>query len=81
MRVPRDIAIAFTLVFIINAVHSALNLDGTPATEPVRDDDPSPIGDIDAYDADYHDCPLPCKNYSNPQSWITSFSVQRLQRC
>ncbi|EFY86353.1 chitinase [Metarhizium acridum CQMa 102] len=48
MRVPRDMAIAFTLVLIINAVHAALNLDGRQATEPVGHDDPSPIGDIDA---------------------------------
>ncbi|KAG8415356.1 hypothetical protein J3458_009211 [Metarhizium acridum] len=50
MRVPRDMAIAFTLVLIINAVHAALNLDGRQATEPVGHDDPSPIGDIDALD-------------------------------
>ncbi|OAA42196.1 glycoside hydrolase family 18 protein [Metarhizium rileyi] len=81
MRVPRDMAIVFTSVLVINAVHAALNLDGTKATEPVGGDDPSPIGDMDAYDPDYHDCPLPCKDYSNPHSWISYLSVKRLQRC
>ncbi|KAK9439724.1 chitinase [Metarhizium brunneum] len=81
MRVPLDIATAFTLVFIINAVHAALNLDGMLVMELIGDDDLSLIGDIDAHDLDYYDCLLLCEDYSNPHRWITYLSVERFQRC
>lgn len=80
MRVPRDIAIAFTSVFIINAVHAAFNLDGMLAMELIGDDDLSLIGDIDPYDLDYYDCLLLYEDYPNPHRWITYLSVKHLQR-
>ncbi|CAF3496750.1 unnamed protein product [Fusarium graminearum] len=69
------------LLLGVGLVSAAINLNGTQAINPVGDDDPSPIGDIDTYHPDQHDCPLPCQDLTNPHSWITYFSVQRLSRC
>ena len=65
----------------LNTVQAPINIDGTQATEPASDNDPSPIGDIEAYEADYNDCPLECDDYANIHSWIPYLSVDRLQRC
>ncbi|CAG8961706.1 hypothetical protein HYFRA_00006246 [Hymenoscyphus fraxineus] len=62
-------------------VNAALNLDGTQAVQPLKIDDPSPIGDLTTYYPDQHDCPLPCVDYANIHSWISYLSVKRLQRC
>jgi LysM repeat protein len=75
---------AFLLVFSwgVSVVHAALNANnGTHAVGPVADDDPSPIGDPATYYPDQHDCPLACTDMSNVHSWITYFSVERLERC
>ncbi|KHO00990.1 glycoside hydrolase family 18 protein [Metarhizium album ARSEF 1941] len=74
-------AAAIAFLVGINAVQAALNIDGTQATGPVGDVDPSPTGDVDAYDPDNYDCPLPCNDYANPHSWIPYLSVERLERC
>ncbi|CZS72048.1 unnamed protein product [Fusarium graminearum] len=69
------------LLLGVGLVSAAINLNGTQAVNPAGDDDPSPIGDIDTYHPDQHDCPLPCQDLANPHSWITYFSVHRLSRC
>jgi hypothetical protein len=65
----------------VTLVHSAINLNGTKAVAPLRKDDSSPISDPSTYYPDGHYCPLPCVDYTNVHSWITYFSVDRLQRC
>lgn len=71
----------FCLIWAATVADCAINLDGTQAVDPAGDDDPSPISDINNYHPDQHDCPLACTDFSNVHSWITYFSVQRLQRC
>ncbi|KAK4244022.1 hypothetical protein C7999DRAFT_44272 [Corynascus novoguineensis] len=63
-----------------SAIHAALNLDGTQAVAPAGDGDPSPISDLQAYDPNRHDCPLPCVDYSNIHSWTPNLPVDRLRR-
>ncbi|KAJ9421240.1 hypothetical protein FOXG_17685 [Fusarium oxysporum f. sp. lycopersici 4287] len=70
-----------SLLFGVGFVSAAINLNGTQAVDPAGEDDPSPIGDINTYQPDQHDCPLPCQDLANPHSWIPYFSVQRLSRC
>ncbi|KAI8722844.1 Chitinase [Fusarium sp. LHS14.1] len=76
-----------TLVFLVcgtTLVRSAVNIDGSHATEPASEDnldDPSPIDDTNAYHPDNHDCPPPCVDYTNTHSWIPYLSVERLGRC
>ncbi|KAF5606321.1 glycoside hydrolase family 18 [Fusarium subglutinans] len=62
-------------------VQSAIKTDGSKPVDPVNEDDPSPISDINTYYPDQHDCPPPCADYSNPHSWITYLSAERLERC
>ncbi|WAO87377.1 Chitinase [Fusarium falciforme] len=75
------------LVFLVcgaTLVRSAINIDGSHATEPASEDnldDPSPIDDTNAYHPDNHDCPPPCVDYTNTHSWIPYLSVERLDRC
>jgi hypothetical protein len=57
------------------------NLDGTRAWGPLTDQDLSPIHDLDNYDSDQHDCPLPCDDLSNIHSWIPYHSLDRFKRC
>ncbi|KAK2007468.1 hypothetical protein LZ32DRAFT_50217 [Colletotrichum eremochloae] len=33
------------------------------------------------HDPDQHDCPLPCISYTNPHTWTTYHSAERLSRC
>ncbi|KAM5349053.1 hypothetical protein ACJ41O_008876 [Fusarium nematophilum] len=80
------LSLRFTLFALwgIGAVEAALNLDGSQAVEPASEDDPdvpSPIGDINTYEPDQHDCSPACVNYANPHSWIPYLSVDRLHRC
>ena len=79
-RSATAIALAF-LLLAASVVHAAVNLDGTQAVGAVTEDDPSPINSINTYYPDRHDCPLPCVDYANTHSWITYFSVRRLERC
>ncbi|KAK2599166.1 hypothetical protein QQS21_005356 [Conoideocrella luteorostrata] len=66
----------------LSLVQAAINIDGSHAVKPATEDhDPSPIGDIDAYDPDQHDCPLPCEDFANMHSWTPYVSVERLNRC
>ncbi|KAH8692466.1 glycoside hydrolase family 18 protein [Phaeosphaeriaceae sp. PMI808] len=62
-------------------VRAAIDIDGVKVIEPVTEEDPSPIADINTYHPDQHDCPLSCTDYTNVHSWITYFSVERLRRC
>ncbi|KAF5023085.1 hypothetical protein F66182_4842 [Fusarium sp. NRRL 66182] len=73
-----------TLTFFIlgtSFVQSAIKIDGSEAVDPVNEDDPSPISDIDTYQPDQHDCPPPCADYANTHSWIPYLSTDRLERC
>lgn len=74
---------AILLSFLLGGrvVQSAIDIEGDQAFEPVTEDDPSPISDINTYYPALHDCPLPCSDYANIHSWITYFSVDRLRRC
>lgn len=80
-------SIRFILVSLAlgaDLVRCAINLDGSQAVEAASEDnpdDPSPIGDINTYQPDQHDCPPPCVDYANIHSWIPYLSVQRLSRC
>ncbi len=59
----------------------ALNPDGSRATAPISDDDPSPISDPLTYVPKQHDCPLPYRlDYVNVHNWTLYYSVARLQR-
>jgi hypothetical protein len=69
------------MVLGASVVRSAIKTDGSSSVDPVYEDDPSPIGDIDTYYPDQHDCPLPCADFSNPHSWIPYLSPGRLERC
>ncbi|KAK2601575.1 hypothetical protein QQS21_004893 [Conoideocrella luteorostrata] len=62
-------------------VEAAIGLDGKQVAEPLAGDDPSPLGDINTYYPDQHDCPLPCVDNGNMHSWVPYFSVDRLNRC
>ncbi|KAK4072464.1 CAZyme family GH18 and CBM24 [Trichoderma harzianum] len=62
-------------------VRSAINIDGSQAVEPVSEDDPSPIADINTYYPDRYDCPLPCIDLANTHTWTPYLSVDRLKRC
>lgn len=66
---------------VVSIVRAAINLDGRHVVGPLTEDDPCPISDLTTYQADQHDCPLACEDYSNTHSWIPYFSVDRLQRC
>jgi len=63
------------------AVRSAIALDGSWQTDPLASTDPAPISDPSTYIPDQHDCPLPCADYGNPNSWILYLSASRLERC
>lgn len=65
----------------VGLVRSAINIDGSQAVEPVTEDDPSPISDINTYHPDQYDCPLPCIDFANPHAWTPYLSVDRLKRC
>lgn len=65
----RTLLAAAYLVSGMGAVRAAQNIDGTPAAEPVDEDDPSLIADPTAYLPDQHDCPLSCVDYANTHSW------------
>ncbi|UKZ57771.1 hypothetical protein TrVGV298_011632 [Trichoderma virens] len=65
----------------VGFVRSAINIDGSQAVEPVTEDDPSPIGDINTYHPDQYDCPLPCIDFANTHTWTPYLSVDRLKRC
>jgi hypothetical protein len=62
-------------------VRSAIDIDGNQVVDPIAEEDPSPISDINTYYPQQHDCPLPCTDYANIHSWVTYFSVDRLRRC
>ncbi|KAF4450549.1 glycoside hydrolase family 18 protein [Fusarium austroafricanum] len=70
-----------SFIWGVSVVQSAINLDGSQAVDPVTEDDPSPIADINTYHPDQHDCPPSCVDYTNTHSWIPYFSVERLDRC
>lgn len=69
------------LLWSVNLVQCAVNLNGTRVIEPLQENDPSPIGDPDTYYPDQHDCPLACVDYTNMHSWTPYLSVDRLRRC
>ena len=73
--------LALSFAWGVSLVCSAINLDGLQVIDPLAEDDPSPIANIDTYYPDQHDCPLPCADIANMHSWITYFSVGRLRRC
>ncbi|KAK4455203.1 hypothetical protein QBC34DRAFT_465261 [Podospora aff. communis PSN243] len=62
---------------------AAINLDGSPAVAPAGPGDPSPVGDINEYVPERHDCPLPCagQDITDMNTWIRYHSLQRLERC
>ncbi|KAK8080351.1 hypothetical protein PG997_008169 [Apiospora hydei] len=60
---------------------SAVDLNGTRVVEPISENDPSPVEDINTYVPDQYDCPLPCVDYTNAHGWTPYVSVKRLQRC
>ncbi|KAF7555885.1 hypothetical protein G7Z17_g1808 [Cylindrodendrum hubeiense] len=70
-----------SLFLVISVAQAAINIDGSKAVDPVTEDDPSPISDINTYQPDQHDCPPPCADYANTHSWIPYFSTDRLKRC
>ena len=76
----RIILAAAYLVSGIGAIRAPQNINGTPATEPVDEDDPSPIADPTAYLPDQHNYPLSRMDYANTYSWIPYFSARRLYR-
>ncbi|KAH7143395.1 glycoside hydrolase family 18 protein [Dactylonectria macrodidyma] len=83
MRPPKR-PILVSLAWATGVVRCAINLDGSQAVEPASEDnpdDPSPIGNINTYQPDQHDCPPPCVDYANIHSWIPYLSVERLSRC
>ena len=41
--------VLFSIILGGTFVHAAIKIDGTQAIDPVSDDDPSPIADIDTY--------------------------------
>ncbi|KAI4696564.1 uncharacterized protein J4E88_000741 [Alternaria novae-zelandiae] len=55
--------------------------NGTWVSEPLTEDDASPIDSPNTYYPDQYDCPLACVDYANTHSWITYFSMERIQRC
>lgn len=67
-------SIRFVLVSLAlgaDLVRYTINLDGSQAVEPASEDnpdDPSPIGDINTYQPDQHNCPPPCVDYANIHS-------------
>ena len=79
---PSAGALTAALVLGAGPVSAAVNLDGSQAVAPATEgDDPSPIANLNAYNPDQHDCPLPCIDYANIHSWIPYLSVDRLRRC
>ncbi|KAK4447349.1 hypothetical protein QBC34DRAFT_355211 [Podospora aff. communis PSN243] len=81
MHQSRLRAAALALLWGLGAVQAAINLDGTPAVDPLTDDDPAPIASINTYHPDEHDCPLPCSDVTNVHSWITYHTTSRLSDC
>jgi len=55
--------------------------DGTWVSEPLTEDDASPIDNTNTYYRNQYDCSLACAAYANTHSWITYFSVHRIERC
>jgi len=70
-----------SLILASRLVDAAIDIEGLRVVDPVGEEDPSPIADINTYYPDQHDCPLPCVDYANIHSWIPYLSVARLQRC
>ncbi|OHF01004.1 hypothetical protein CORC01_03832 [Colletotrichum orchidophilum] len=70
-----------SLVLGASLVQCAVNLEGTQAGAPVGNGDPSPSGDIKAYEPDQHDCPLPCAHLDHVHTFVTYFSINLLRRC
>ncbi|QPH01779.1 hypothetical protein C2857_005982 [Epichloe festucae Fl1] len=77
----RYLVLLFAWAGCLSHTQAAINLDGSHASEPATDDDPSPISDINTYDPEQYDCPLPCRDYANIHSWTPYLSVARLRRC
>ena len=55
--------------------------NGTWVSEPLTEDDASPIDNTNTYCRNQYDCPLACADYANMHSRITYFSVRRIERC
>jgi hypothetical protein len=72
---------AIWVAFGAHLARCAVDINGNQVTDPLHDDDPSPISDPRTYIPDQHDCPLACSDYSNTHSWTPYISVDRLQRC
>ncbi|KAK0648397.1 hypothetical protein B0T16DRAFT_370797 [Cercophora newfieldiana] len=73
-------AAAVTLFWALGT-NAAINLDGSPAVDPLTPEDPAPIASINTYHPDEHNCPLPCTDLSNVHSWVAYHSVKRLEDC
>lgn len=69
------------LLSVVGLARAAINLDGSPAVAPAGPGDPSPLGDINEYIPDRHDCPLPCADLTEINTWVRYHSLQRLERC
>lgn len=84
MRFRTLTTVTTLLALWLRHVGAAINLDESPAVEPLdseNENDPSPIDGLDRYWPDQHDCPLPCTDVTNIHSWIPYVSVGRINRC
>ena len=73
--------VAILLVWWASFVRTAVNPIGTQAVAAIIEDDAFLISDHNTYYPDQHDCPLPCVDYSNMNTWIPYLSVDRLHSC